>query len=842
MDDKRATSKIHSCHLQGELNEQNGYVQNIRLEISYSILHGKVPVVRTYAKLKRNVYMDTTATLMDVIAYGTTQPELWSHTKENHENNITRYLYVPQHEGTKINNRVVTIMIEFCGTSNQEVEYGYSLELAEINLRINTKTTAYLSVGSPSIYKFKNKGQIDRRMRVHIIRPDIETLFYQTKNRKGCSKELQYCSCTIVMIQSLDTPFHQSEEIYVGVSTLWQTMIGRSVIDVDVGGKEKYFKDGFYIVIVKTKTDVECALHDKKEGEYYNTRIVGQNDTTFRFNVEITEMDDINYVTTTMVVCIYLFIIVISAFVSIVCGVDISGNVMATKAQAPSSGDSKENRFSKLNRCRNKKDYTQLSDDSVDLDDKNSFVAKKNEQLASRLKMCQQSNSDDDSLASFTYKDSFQHGEEKLRSNKVFIVLLSGAFYIIPTVQLMFGAQRMSDLTGNHDFCYYNYLCRTPSVFFDDYSHVLSNAGYVFCGIYFIILVFNRRYRRRNAMVDLYWTKKHSKNQFDEKQLALAMKCFPHNKVEFLNKCGIPEQYGIDFAMGGALIFQGVLSACYHMCPTEKNFQFDTAFMYVMTILTFCKLYQFRHPDIASNAFGIFVFIVIMMSFEAIGYYSPSDAYLFVFVGAYLLSLFVLVGFLCFQPNYFVSIQETMCINKDNEKEKSKLVADTLRRSIAVPMDRKIFFILIIITNFILVGFFIYEICMENTLVVSDYILIIFGVNTSAYGKYYFAMKYYNWIKLGKSTESITLKSWIYIGIAIVFGIAGIIFFKNQEKATELSPSESRHLNGDCMFLFFDKHDIWHFISAFSVLFTFMALLTLEDNNTSTPWNEISVF
>ena len=60
--------------------------------------------------------------------------------------------------------------------------------------------------------------------------------------------------------------------------------------------------------------------------------------------------------------------------------------------------------------------------------------------------------------------------------------------------------------------------------------------------------------------------------------------------VEFLNRRGIPEQYGMFFAMGGALIMEGLLSACYHICPTVESFQFDTTFMYIMAVLVFLKV------------------------------------------------------------------------------------------------------------------------------------------------------------------------------------------------------------------------------------------------------------
>ena len=83
--------------------------------------------------------------------------------------------------------------------------------------------------------------------------------------------------------------------------------------------------------------------------------------------------------------------------------------------------------------------------------------------------------------------------------------------------------------------------------------------------------------------------------------------------------------------MGAALMLEGILSACYHICPVNKSFQFDTTFMYIITVLIFLKIYQFRHPDITANAYVIFSTIAVMLVFEAVGYYSPSKAVFLLF-------------------------------------------------------------------------------------------------------------------------------------------------------------------------------------------------------------------
>ena len=66
---------------------------------------------------------------------------------------------------------------------------------------------------------------------------------------------------------------------------------------------------------------------------------------------------------------------------------------------------------------------------------------------------------------------------------------------------------------------------------------------------------------------------------------------------------GLPQHFGIFYAMGVGIVFEGVLSSCYHVCPTNENFQFDTTFMYLTATLALIKIYQFRHPDIVSKAY-----------------------------------------------------------------------------------------------------------------------------------------------------------------------------------------------------------------------------------------------
>ena len=55
------------------------------------------------------------------------------------------------------------------------------------------------------------------------------------------------------------------------------------------------------------------------------------------------------------------------------------------------------------------------------------------------------------------------------------------------------------------------------------------------------------------------------------------------------------------------------------------------------------QVYQFRHPDITSNAYIVFAFVAFGLVFEAIGYYSHNWMFWTMFIVAYLFLLVVFI-------------------------------------------------------------------------------------------------------------------------------------------------------------------------------------------------------
>lgn len=225
---------------------------------------------------------------------------------------------------------------------------------------------------------------------------------------------------------------------------------------------------------------------------------------------------------------------------------------------------------------------------------------------------------------------------ERSRLYMYYLVTVS-VFYILPVLQLVTTNQINVEESGNQDICYYNFLCAQPFGFLSSFNNVFSNFGYTLFGILFIIIT---RLREK------------------------------YNDINRQTLYGIPQHYGLYYAMGIALVMEGVLSACYHICPSHNNLQFgkikknnyyyyhfqkinieikfffvsDTSFMYIITVLCMVKLYQIRHPDTHAKApvtFGVLALIILL---ALIGIIDSSLPFRIIFTVIHLIFFFYLIA------------------------------------------------------------------------------------------------------------------------------------------------------------------------------------------------------
>ena len=114
---------------------------------------------------------------------------------------------------------------------------------------------------------------------------------------------------------------------------------------------------------------------------------------------------------------------------------------------------------------------------------------------------------------------------------------------------------------------------------------------------------------------------------------------------------GIPPQFELFYAIGLAMMMEGLMSASYHICPSYSNFQFDTSFMYLIGGLGMLKTYQSRHADILPNAYAAYAFFAFIILIAVLGV---------VYIGLYVWILFsialIAISLLLSADIYFLGI------------------------------------------------------------------------------------------------------------------------------------------------------------------------------------------
>ncbi|XP_063979425.1 SID1 transmembrane family member 2-like [Diachasmimorpha longicaudata] len=372
-------------------------------------------------------------------------------------------------------------------------------------------------------------------------------------------------------------------------------------------------------------------------------------------------------------------------------------------------------------------------------------------------------------------------------------------FYALPVIQLMATYQRVTHVTGNQDLCYFNFLCSHPFFGFSDFNHVFSNFGYVLLGLLFILLT---------------WVREQGDLAFAEKKKSY----------------GIPQHYGLFYAMGTALMMEGILSACYHVCPNHSNFQFDTSFMYIIAVLCMVKIYQNRHPDINARASVTFGVLALIIFLGMLGVLDGSDYFWVVFTIIHLVVCLVLTAQIYYMGRWRLDRGMFRRITMTFKHDARSGVSNILRPMYGGRL------ILLVIANVCNVALAVLG-NMHHKKDFATFLLAVLMSNLLLYTFFYIVMKICNREKISAQASCYILLSFMTWGFALYF-------FINKSISWALTPAQSRHSNRPCVsFLnFFDYHDIWHFLSALAMFFSFMVLLTLDDNLEDTHRSQIPVF
>ena len=267
---------------------------------------------------------------------------------------------------------------------------------------------------------------------------------------------------------------------------------------------------------------------------------------------------------------------------------------------------------------------------------------------------------------------------------------------------------------------------------FQDFGHVFSNMGYIIFGLAFNIIVYFRHDFVRREQEGL-----HAEG---DKTIR-----------------GVKLDSGIFYALGYTSIAEGLLSSCYHVCPTVTNFQFDTTFMYTMSLLMLLNVYQFRHSKSTPSAFATFSLISIILMLEVAGYFTNSWVFYIVFVLAHW-SLILWADYLVYMRVKKAAVPISVIYCHKCMKNCQCLL---LRLAFLGTMINLLFDVYIL---------------WERTPGVSSYILMIIMANLMMYSVYYVARKFYCWHFQGKDNEKIGLDTYAYFFLAcLCVGFSGTI-------------------------------------------------------------------
>uniref|UniRef100_A0A8C6ZB75 SID1 transmembrane family member 1 n=1 Tax=Nothoprocta perdicaria TaxID=30464 RepID=A0A8C6ZB75_NOTPE len=380
-------------------------------------------------------------------------------------------------------------------------------------------------------------------------------------------------------------------------------------------------------------------------------------------------------------------------------------------------------------------------------------------------------------------------------------IITIAVFYALPVVQLVITYQTVVNVTGNQDICYYNFLCAHPLGVLSAFNNILSNVGHVLLGFLFLLIVLRRDILHRRAM---------------------------EMKDIYILDYGIPKHFGLFYAMGIALMMEGVLSACYHVCPNYSNFQFDTSFMYMIAGLCMLKLYQTRHPDINASAYSAYASFAVVICLAVLGVvFGKNDMWFWdIFSMIHVLASLALSTHIYYMGRFKIDLgifrRAVMVLYTDCIQQCSR----------PMYMDRMV---LLIVGNLVNWSFAIFGLVYRPRDFAS-YILGIFICNLLLYLAFYIIMK------LRSSEKLLPIPLFCIMATAVMW-VAALYFFFQNLSSWEETPAESREKNRPCILLgFFDDHDVWHFLSAAALFFSFLVLLTLDDDLDTVRRDKIPVF
>ena len=151
-----------------------------------------------------------------------------------------------------------------------------------------------------------------------------------------------------------------------------------------------------------------------------------------------------------------------------------------------------------------------------------------------------------------------------------YITCIVGCVLMVGAFQFVYADWYLMIQEGDRDHCYYNDFCYRVSNYDIPFNSVSSNFVYI---VHAFILALSVWYMESELLARC-------------KKITENAEC---NSIEVYKR---KISFSIGYTFSWALLFEGLFLMLYHLCPTKMTFQFDLAFIFVISGLIVVVMYN----------------------------------------------------------------------------------------------------------------------------------------------------------------------------------------------------------------------------------------------------------
>ena len=380
------------------------------------------------------------------------------------------------------------------------------------------------------------------------------------------------------------------------------------------------------------------------------------------------------------------------------------------------------------------------------------------------------------------------------------LTVIVGAVLMVGASQLVFTKWYTMNQEGDKDNCYYNDFCYRVVNHDIPFNLMISNLTYIVHGLILSVWV---------LMLE---TK-------------VNLRCKSGRDAEEARATENNYCFSIAYAIPCALVYQGLFSALYHLCPSVFTFQFDSAFMLIIAGLTVVLLYNgfeknsFQNDKDLVNACTFFRFFIMPL-------------FIFNYCATLLNSNYelnkIMQGFFyaCLVIWWLLMVFWAFC----------KL---NMHQKVRDDGGEGIFNVFLFILGGLIVPFAIFMFYLFSD-PAQAFLLACIACSVVAILAKARLWKKLSKCKFRKLHGKCILQGLFIILTFIILSAALFVFHEAPTTNKTLSPENSRGKNEECVILgFFDWHDLWHFLSSFALLMGAFVVMFISSEPEQGPQAEI---